>query len=96
MNSTDKLSLAIIVAAAIIAWSISSRPASPVVGRYAFTMSGDWIQRFDTVSGEALICNKNRCIAADDEGERDAYPSNESLDDALKRLTADRPTPASK
>ena len=96
MKSTDKLSLAIIVAAAIIAWSLSSGSAPPAVGRYSFQMSGDWIQRFDTVNGEALICNKERCIAADDEGERDAYPSNESFDAMLKRVTAERPAPASK
>jgi hypothetical protein len=86
VTASDKIATAIVGAGALIALAVFSRPVPFVTGRYAFHVSGDWIQRLDTATGEVLACTSRRCIAAGEDGSREAYPANESFDESMSRM----------
>lgn len=84
MKSADKIAAAIALAGALIALAQFARPET--TGRYSFRVSGDQIERFDTVRGEALICNRSRCFSADAAGTRQGYSNDDNeLDAELNR-----------
>ena len=69
MINLDRVAGAIVAAGVLIALAIHTQP-EPQVGRYFFRTSGSTIFRFDTATGEALICGRERCMAVDADGER--------------------------
>lgn len=83
---STQIAVAIALAGALNALAQFARPVLSATGRYSFSTSGDQIRRFDTVSGEALICNRNRCLSVDAEGARERYDNNDNwLDEELNR-----------
>jgi hypothetical protein len=80
MKETTKISGAIIIAAGLIALSLHLRPTP---GRYAFEASDGTIVRYDTLTGEALICGRVRCLEVSRTGKRTKV---ETLDEIMTEI----------
>ncbi len=77
MTDLDRIAGAIVIAGALIALALFSRPTPLQIGRYEFSMSGSVIRRFDTLTGSALVCNRERCMEVDEDGRREFYDPRE-------------------
>lgn len=70
---TDRLGLAILVAAALLAAAIYFQPTT---GRFAMDRNEFGTARLDTQTGELVHCNQGRCQVLIAEGERFPTPED--------------------
>lgn len=66
-RASYQIALGMVVAAAAIGAAIYARP---IADRYTFNVANGQILRFDSTTGEALICNRRRCVEMAADGHR--------------------------
>lgn len=67
MQRSSRIAAAIVIAGALVALALYLRP---VPDRYSYQFSGGEIRRFDTATGEALVCAQEECAEIVQKGRR--------------------------